>query len=205
MQRIDGLFGNENCVERVLVLSFALICGGCASLPAKSPVSEDIAEQRKSRQQKVVAEFATRRDEAQLKAAMARWTEGDEEGCETSLRQLLTRNPRNKDAGIALADLLTHKEDWKAAEELFRRLLADLDDPQIHHSLALLLDATDRCNEAVFHFQRAVELEPQNELYALSLEAMFEPPVLPDIVEQTERRDAGAHTQVIRVSDQVQP
>ena len=142
---------------------------------------------------------------AQLKAAIARWTEGDVEGCEASLRQLLQRNPRYKDAGIALADLLTHKEDLKAAEELIRKLLADFDDPQIHHSLALLLETTGRSNEAVFHFQRAVELEPQNELYTLSLEAMLEQPVLPDVVEQSESDDVAASPQVIRVTDQVQP
>ncbi len=69
-------------------------------------------------------------------------------------------------AGIVLPlGILTWQQghDYQDLETLWRNTLAKNDDAWMaHNNLAVLLNRTDRADEAVPHFQRAVELNPNN-------------------------------------------
>ena len=187
--------------NHLLVVPIFLILSGCASLPVKSPTGEDVAPKRKERQHQVINDFASRRDKAQLKAALARWNEGDEEGCKASLKQLLVRNPQNKEAGLAIADLFIHQNYLVAAEQQLRIMATSLDDAQVHHSLGLILETTGRRNEAVARFQRAFALNPENELFALSLEAAIQPTAA-EIAEKSKHPMPLGPSRLARITDQ---
>jgi Flp pilus assembly protein TadD len=94
------------------------------------------------------------------------------------LVQLLDRNPQDRKVRRMLADICLVEQDHKAAESHLQLLLAQNDsDAQTHHDLGLLLEATGRSSQAAAHFKRAAELEPDNELYALSLPPNYMVPI----------------------------
>jgi Flp pilus assembly protein TadD len=88
------------------------------------------------------------------------------------LAAILERRPDDVDCRRLLADVCLDRNDLPAAEAHLRKLLEqDHDDAQSHHSLGLLLEESGRAAEAVRHFDRALALDPQNEVYILSREA----------------------------------
>jgi predicted Zn-dependent protease len=143
---------------------------GCSALPLGDdqppPASHDYRERREA----AVTTFDKQRDEAQYQAALARWREDDPAGTRQLLKQLLSRSPGHR-AGRALqAELLVWEQRNAEAAALVRELLSEQpDDPALHHTLALALEALGDA-EAEKHYRRAAELAPQHPAYAVSLE-----------------------------------
>lgn len=165
----------------VVALWLLAMSTGCAmaksglSVAKQQPPVEDVAPLREDQRENLVREFEERRDRAQLGAALERWKQGDAQGCEALLVQLLQRNADNHEARGLLADLYASKPDpARALEQLWYLVEHSPADPQAHHSLGLVLESLGRGAEALRHFEQAVTLEPQNELYTLTRDACRE-------------------------------
>ncbi len=156
-----------------IVLAFlslsAATTAGCTTL---SSLKRDLAEQppkRKERHQKAVASFEAQRDEAQLQAALSRFSEGNHAACEELLTSLVARKPQNVDARLQLAELYLLREETGPAEQQLRAAMEVA--PQradLHDCLARVLEASGRGSEALAHYQKAADLDPQSELYRLA-------------------------------------
>lgn len=117
----------------------------------------------------MIADFETRRDQAQLDAALNRWREGNAAACEQGLRQLVESRPEFVEARVQLGEWLLMQEDVAGARaQLMEALRLNPGHAAAHHSLGLVLEATGQTSEAQAAFQRARELEPENGLYQLS-------------------------------------
>ena len=159
-----------NRLHALVVLTLAAaMSSGCATL---SSMRRELAEQpprRKERQEKTVAAFEAQRDAAQLAAALNRWNEGNHAACEDLLTSLVQRKPQYVDARLQLAELYLFREETSRAEEQLRAALQIA--PQradVHDCLARVLEADERSSEALAHFQKAAELDPNSELYRLA-------------------------------------
>lgn len=139
---------------------------GCAGTKQFKPVIENAAEERTERERELIENFSQRRDDAQYQAALQSWESGDPKGCRDSIDKLLERNPKHKQARQLLADLHLDGGSTEKAKELLEQLLAEFpNDAQIHHSLGMLYDTMTDNEAALRHLSRAVELDPENELY----------------------------------------
>ncbi len=155
----------------LLLLVLTTGCAGVRLSPPQSPAS-DVAPNREDRKEAVAQDFGERRVEAEFRAALSRWNQGDATGCETLLRQILKRRPHNHEARQLLADLYVERGDTEAALAELSALLDILpDSAQAHHAMGLLLDSLDRHQEAVVHLRKAAEFEPGNDLYKSCLDA----------------------------------
>lgn len=142
---------------------------GCAGLKMPQPLISDISPQKKQRHQETLKEFERRRFEAQFQTAVSRWQQGDLETCQAMLQKLLQSNGDHLEARRLLANVCLENEDLAEHERQLRRLLKSYPrDAAAHHALALLLETSDRRQEAGKHFQRAWQLQPNNKLYAMS-------------------------------------
>lgn len=148
----------------VLVMVSAL--AGCAGTKQFKPVIENAAEERTERERELIENFSQRRDDAQYQAALQSWESGDPKGCRELIEKLLERNPKHKQARQLLADLHLDGGSPQEAKELLEQLLAEFpNDAQIHHSLGMLHETMADNEAALRHLGRAVELDPENELY----------------------------------------
>lgn len=155
-----------------LVALASLLPTGCAAWRAKLQ-PPTTTQQRQQRRVDAVQNFEEHRDEAQLQAALDRWSQGDVAGCETRLRALLARHPQNTAVRLRLAELLwTAGEAPQAETELLQVLVALPEHAEAHHLLGMLLAEQNRLSEARTHLSRAVELEPVNELYRETHDAL---------------------------------
>ena len=146
---------------------------GCASIPAVKPPVEDIAEKSKPRQDEVLSNFERRRDAAQLQAAADRLKQGDAGTAEMMLKKLLERNADYAPAKLLLARVLIDRQDYAGAEQHLRQIIEKFPkEAAAHYELAMLLDDLGRAPEAISAFAKATELEPSNELYRLSYQAL---------------------------------
>ena len=156
--------------QLVALSTSVLLAAGCAGMKSFAPPGMDLSRQRSQRREAIISEFESRRNQAQYEAAVARFQQGDLAGSEMLLVQLLDRNPQDGNARRMLADICLVQQDYDAAESHLQLLLTqDASDAQTHHALGLLLQVAGRSPEAIGYFKRAAELEPDNELYALSL------------------------------------
>jgi Tfp pilus assembly protein PilF len=139
---------------------------GCTTL---SSLKREMAEQpprRKQRKEEVVAAFEAKRDAARLEAALNRWNEGNEAACHQQLASLVKGKPQFVDARLQFAELLLYRGELDEARQQLRAALelapqrADL-----HDCLGRVLEAASQHDEALVHFHRAAELEPDNVLY----------------------------------------
>lgn len=131
------------------------------------------------RREEAIENFAHRRQSVEYSAALSRWNVGDVAGCEAVLKTLLQRNPGDRQARRLLADVCLERSDLAGAEAHLRALLeSDPEDAQSHHSLGLLLEEADLPEESLWHLDRAVALDPHNELYVLSRDAAVRPAAL---------------------------
>ncbi len=121
--------------------------------------------------EEIVQNFEKSRDEAQYRAALARWKENDTDGCRQMLDRVLARNPTHREALLLLAEFnLSAQQPEKSLTAIESYAVAHPADAQVHHTLGMLLEATDQPQLAIKHYQRAAELEPQNSLFALSMQ-----------------------------------
>ena len=153
-----------------------LFPSGCAAL--KNPIASapDIRAKRQEQHEEAVRQFEQRRNDAQLQAAMACWRMGDTEGCRRGLDELVRRSPNYLDGRLALADLCLCLEDPQQAKMHAQHALSLAPkDARACHALGQALEALRDIDAACAQFQRAVELDNQNEIYRLSLENLIDP------------------------------
>lgn len=142
---------------------------GCASLDLPDPPVEDVAEKRQARTEEAVQEFEKQRDFAEFQAALARYQRDDVKGCEEGLQRLLQRNPDHRNARLLMAevDLATNRAQ-AAFGQVEEALQAHPNDAQVQYTTGLLLETTGQSAGALAYYRRATELDPNNELYAIS-------------------------------------
>jgi len=168
---------NKNSPTRTVLLcatsAATLAIIGCANLEIPDAPVEDIAPQRAERLDNGVTAFKQQHDDAQFKAAMSAWQNGDPAGCQGLLEKLLARSPEHFAARSLLADLYLENSQLEMAERHLLTLLEqDPNVAQVHHSLGLLFEELGQSENSLFHLQRAVELAPGNQIYAETL-ALF--------------------------------
>lgn len=161
-------FTTNACLPLVCI-ALCCLASGCASMKLPQAAAPDIKEKREARQQQAVLEFERRRTQAQIHAAVTRVSQGDLDGAETMLREVLQRNPRHLDARIVLADVFVARGDLDQAEHTFRALLKDYpEDAQVHFALGVLLESAGETAEAQQLLDVAARLNPHNPLYDIS-------------------------------------
>jgi tetratricopeptide (TPR) repeat protein len=160
-------------------LAAAILAGlcGCAGMrnPATAMFEDSVGRQREERRRQTVERFEQKRDEAEFVAAVAEYTQGDDKGCEETLRRLLGRNANHLRGRLLLTELyLTQGRLAEARQQAETALGQAPDDAQAHYTLALVLEAAGHVQPALDHYDRAAELEPENELYAVGRQLAWE-------------------------------
>ena len=142
---------------------------GCAGgFKLWKPIVENAAVERTERERELVEDFSQRRDYAQYQAALQSWESGDPRNCREQIEKVLERNPNHKEARQLLADLHLDEGSQDAAKRILEQLLIEFpNDAQIHHSLGMLHEAMNNTDTSLRHLSRAVELDPDNELYRI--------------------------------------
>jgi Flp pilus assembly protein TadD len=159
-------------VHRLTFLgALAFTCVGCAGWRETLNPRPTVGQTREERTADAVREFEDRRDAAQLAAAVERIQQGDSQRAEAMLSSIVKRRPDNIPARLRLAEVLWSHNDASAEEHLRTVLATDAANAEAHHALGLVLDATNRSADARQHFQRAKELDPNNEIYRLTLDS----------------------------------
>lgn len=165
-------------------LAIALLLGlttGCAALNLPQLKQEGQPDaQKKGRQQEpipaerkaeVLRDFEARRDQAEYQAALSRWNQGDNAGCRKTLKGLLSRSPGHLEGSLLLAELMLLEDQAAEAQTQIEKVLAEHpDDARVQHTMGLLLEAQGQTARATGYFERAATLDPENDVYALSLE-----------------------------------
>lgn len=154
-----------------------LLLSGCTALKTLKLPMGDVRPQRLERNDDVAGSYKIRRNDAQFAVATELWQKDDGPACEAALMTILERDPRHRDARRLLADLYVEREQLPAARGQLDQLLHHYpDDAQAHHSLGMVLESLGEPEQALKHLDRAAELEPANELYALSRQTLLESP-----------------------------
>jgi len=150
----------------------ALLClSGCAGFKNYFQPTKP-GQSREERAAEAVKAFEEHRDTGQLAAALDRFNQGDAAQAEGMLTAIVNRRPENVEARMRLAEILWSRGD-ASAEPHFRTVLnLEPSRAEAHHALGLMLDATGRSEEARQHFHKAVELEPQNEIYRQTCDSL---------------------------------
>jgi tetratricopeptide (TPR) repeat protein len=145
------------------------VTSGCASLPsAKSFFTSEHAEKRRRRNEEIVQNFETHRDQAAYEAAKARWEQNDSKGCREALDRLLVRNPRHIDAQLLLAEVnLLDKRPQDALKQIDNVLGMQPNNARALYTKGLVLDAIGQSTGALAYYEQAARAEPENEMYAL--------------------------------------
>lgn len=144
--------------------SLVLLSTGCAGWK-KNVQAPTLTANREERAAEAVREFEEHRDAAQLEAALDRFKQGDVRAAEAMLATIVARRPDHTEARLRLAELLWSRGDLSAEGHLRAVLQAQPNRAEAHHALGLLLDGTNRGDEARYHFAQAAALDPQNEIY----------------------------------------
>jgi Tfp pilus assembly protein PilF len=159
--------------SRALILLAALLAAACSGCAGWRPMAApDVAQQRQEREQEAVQTFEAHRDDAQLQAALDRWSQGDVSGCEARLRALLARHPDDAEVRLRLAEVLWSREALEAEGELRQVLAAQPERAEAHHLLGMMLAEQQRLAEARVHLARACELDPDCTIYQTTCESL---------------------------------
>ncbi|CAK9109404.1 Type IV pilus biogenesis and competence protein PilQ, partial [Durusdinium trenchii] len=157
-------------------------CAGCKSNPFEKVAAPltNIAPDRVEREGEAIAEFERRRDKAQFTAALARYREGDLEECRRSLDGIIERNPEHSDARLLLAELLlVEKQPQVALQHVESVLVREPNNAAAIHTAGLVHEALGNPTVALEQFQRANQLDPENEVYLLSYDSAVDNPLRP--------------------------
>jgi len=165
----------RSSLSRILLLNLCvLLATGCASVKLKGSSQREAESAPKPATSEAVQAYEKQRADALYQAACSRWEEDNIEACEKTLHQLLTLQPANRAGRLMLADLYAVTDRPSEAQRTLNVLLrASPNDPQVHHSLGLLLESQGQSRQALEHLEQSVKLEPDNELYALSYDALY--------------------------------
>jgi Tfp pilus assembly protein PilF len=163
-------------IRAAMVFATLALAAGCAGLRLPAGPIQDVSVAMRQRKEKAVLEFEQKRDNAEFQAALGRWRHGDVAGCRESLTNVLKRTPNHRDAGLLLAELhLADQQPEAACRQAESVLAAHPDDAEAHHILGLALEAAGQTDQAKAHFEKAVQLDPKNETYALSCRTASQP------------------------------
>lgn len=126
---------------------------------------------RERNQKEISKHFNSNRDAAELKVAVTRYEEGNPIGATEVLLPLLKRNPDNREARLLLAEayIAQNKPD-DARKQVDYVLQKDPDDSHAQYTMGLVHDAAGNSQKAAEHYGRAMQLEPDSEVYAVSYE-----------------------------------
>jgi Flp pilus assembly protein TadD len=164
-----------------LAAALALSATGCASLTNRTGTGEDIHALRVERQQKVLAEFESRRDAAQFQAAMGRLRCGDVANARSMLETIVDRNEKYLPARLALAEISLEANQASLALEHAQYVVAAAPKEAAPlHVQGLALEALGRTDEALASLQQAVDLAPENEVYRLSFQTAAQAVAAPE-------------------------
>jgi Tfp pilus assembly protein PilF len=149
------------------IAACCLALGGCSGFKQRLQ-QPGVAAERQQRAAEAVQAFEERRDKIQLEAALDRYKQGNIDAAQAMLAGIVNRRPDYADARLRLAEVLWSRGDAAAEAHLLAVLEKEPGRAEAHHALGLVLDGTGRPREARQHFQRAAELEPENEVYRLT-------------------------------------
>jgi len=144
----------------------------------------DVSPKRQARKQTASARFGAKRDTISLVDAHSRYRQGDASGAVEILQRLVAANRDHLEARLLLAEvLLTDNRASEALPVLEPAAAAHPENPGVQHMMGLVLDANGHPGEALAYYRRAVELEPDDEVYAASYQAVLAPePAAPETV-----------------------
>lgn len=173
---------------------------GCSTAKSTLSKNDDASLEQRARQIETAQTFQRQRDSAEFEAAQALWGEGRREECRRRLLAILDRKPDHLEARLLLADvLLTEHRAHDALQALQPALQTHPGDARVQYGVALLLDATGQRQGAEAHYEQAVRLEPDNEVYQVSYqqviaagatsEMAFLPPAPSESTARAERMD----------------
>jgi tetratricopeptide (TPR) repeat protein len=157
------------CAGAALV---ALLAAGCAGGAWSSRRVPDVYPIKAQRSIEVGKHLGDERDRSEFEAAKFAWRQDDVEGCRDLLGNLLERNPRHREGGLLMAELLLVEQQTEQAREQLKQVLAHHpDDGEALHAMGLLLDAENRPAEAQVYYRQAAKAAPNNREYQISCEA----------------------------------
>ena len=153
----------------LLLVLVASAATGCATFKRMRSDSDDVAAKAAKRTAETVKAFEMQRNFAQFQAAEARWREGNVKACHEALEGLLQRDPKHLEAKLLLTQVLLSEEKFDQARASLEPILAERPaDARVQHTMGLLMEMQGKSEEALACYQRAAELEPENEEYALA-------------------------------------
>jgi tetratricopeptide (TPR) repeat protein len=163
---------------RAMVLglaALALLCGGCAGFRQKFGIANDVKPTLDERHSETVRNFESRRDNAQLQGALARFRSGNTAEAQDLIGVIVKRNPEHLAARIAMAELLLMQDNPEEAlqhlEFVAKRAPNDV---STKHLLGVAHEALGQMDVALACYQQAAKLEPQNEIYQTSYQCALE-------------------------------
>lgn len=143
----------------------ALVCAGCVTTQYNGgpPVPPDAG-------QNITRTFRKQQNGTLIETATQYWKTGDVAACERILNQVLEGNPHSLPANMLMAELnLLRQQPDKSVPEIQRLATMNPRDAELQHMLALLLDASGRHEKALQHYQLAVKLDPESDMFRKSL------------------------------------
>jgi tetratricopeptide (TPR) repeat protein len=160
-------------VRLALLATMMAAASGCAGLGRLSSSTVDIDAQQEQRAAEALESFETKRDDAQLMAAQARWREGNLKACRQGLEELLARDPTHLESRALLIQVLLSEEKYDLARGYLDQVLAERPaDAKAHHTMGLVLQLQGSETKALAYYRRAAEIQPENKEYALSCAVM---------------------------------
>jgi tetratricopeptide (TPR) repeat protein len=149
-----------------------LFAAGCAGGPWSAGGAPDVHPIKAQRAKETAKHLGEQRDRSELEAAKFAWQQDDVEGCRDLLDKLLERNPRHREGGLLMAELLlVERQTDQAREQLKQVLKHHPNDAEASHAMGLLLEAENKPAEARAFFQQAAKAAPANHEYKISYEA----------------------------------
>lgn len=166
---------------RPLVLLLLVASLGCqAAQKFKLPKNEEVAR-REAREAEATRRFEQRRQAIQMEVAVDAWKAGNLDRCEEVLVRLVDLDPENCRARLMLAELYLLRDQPEQSSEQMQRLTEKFPDhAHVWHMLGLAEEAQGNQQAALASYEKALQLEPENELLQASYTAAVEDSTLPD-------------------------
>lgn len=149
--------------------AFVVTMAGCSALPFGPSAIADVRAERLKRATEAAAAFEVKRSNAEYEAALSHWRNGNADACRDQLDSLLARKADHRQALLLRTEVALQMDQ---PGEVVQRLQSQIEkcpgDAELTHTLGVVHDALGETGLARDCFRRATQLEPNNELYALS-------------------------------------